>query len=72
MTVAQGDSFWYDVGLSDVEAIYASQNSLEISFSTTSMKLCPVRLFRIDVYVESIASFGLAEKLAKHMRELYR
>ena len=72
MTVSQGDNFWYDVGLSDVEAIYASQNALDITFSTTSLKTSPISLFKIEVFVAPITSFGLADKLAKHLKELFK
>lgn len=55
-----------------MEAIYASQNSLEISFSTSSLKQCPIRLYKIEIFTESIASFGLPDKMAKHLKELYK
>ena len=70
--VANGDSFWYDVGLSDVEAIYASQNSLDLTFSTSDVKKCPIKLYNVQVYVSTMAEFDYSDKVARHLKELYK
>ena len=72
IAVAQGDSFWYDVGFSDVEAIYGSQNSCEIVLTTTNVKSCPVRIHKIELFVATLAEFQLNEKLGRHLKELYK
>ena len=70
--VAQGDSFWYDVGFSDVEAIYGSQNSCDIVLTTTNAKSCPIKIHKIELFIATHAEFQLHEKLARHLKELYR
>ena len=55
--VPHGDSYWYDLALSDVEVIYGSQNQIELTISTTNVKACPVRLFKVEVFVSSIIDF---------------
>ena len=55
--VAQGDQFWYDIPLSDVEIIYGSQNQIELVFNTTSYKQSPIRIFKVEVFVQSSADF---------------
>ena len=72
ITVAQGDSFWYDVALSDVEVIYGSQNQVELTFNTTNVKSCPVRIIRLEVYVATVSEFQLAEKMSRHLKEIYK
>ena len=55
--VSQGADFWYDIGLSDVEVIYGSQNQVEIVFNTTNLKSCPIKLFKIEVFVATVSEF---------------
>lgn len=71
-TVSQGDSYWYDLALSDVEVIFASQHQLELKISTSNVKSCPVRIQKVEVFVASITEFQLAEKQSRHIRELYK
>lgn len=72
VTVAQGSEFWYDVGFSDVEVIYGSQNQVPLTFSTTSVKNCPVKLFKIEVFTASVSEFQLPEKMSRHLKELHK
>ena len=70
--MAQGADFWYDLGLTDVEVIYGSQNQVELTFNTTSVKNCPIKLFKIEVFTATCTEFQLAEKMGKHLKEIHR
>ena len=52
--------------------IYGSQKQIELTFNTSSVKLCPVRLYKLEVYVANLEEFQLAEKMGRHLKELYK
>ena len=70
--VNPGDGFFYDLALTDVEAIYGMQNQIDICFTTNDAKTNPLRIHKMHVYVASQAEFKLNDKMARHAKEVVK
>lgn len=62
----------FEIGLCDVEVIYAFQNKIEIEIINDDPKNNPLKLYKIKLYSQTIKEFKLNEKMERHCKEIMK
>jgi glycyl-tRNA synthetase alpha subunit len=61
-----------EIGLSDVEVIFACQSRIDLEFINDDPKNNPLKLYKIKLYSQSIKDFKLKEKIERHCKEIMK
>jgi hypothetical protein len=72
LKVSPGEGYFYDLALSDVEAIYGSQNSIDLTFSTNDATKNPIRIHKILIFIQSQSDFKFTDKMTRHVKEVMK
>jgi hypothetical protein len=52
-----------DIGLCDIEVLYTHINGMEVEFLTDDVKNNPIRLYNVEVFIQSKKDFNFKEKM---------